>query len=90
MSRAELLATAAIAPQRQSSPIEDDGFYDLEFVRSYYGGNRPLHAATIWRGVKAGRYPPPRKTSPNVCRWLGRELRVSKEAIINGLMTGTV
>jgi predicted DNA-binding transcriptional regulator AlpA len=62
--------------------VDDDGFYDIEFVCAFFGGNRPLHPATIYRGIAAGRYPRPVRPSPNVNRWIGRELRAAKEAIL--------
>jgi predicted DNA-binding transcriptional regulator AlpA len=37
-------------------------------------------AATVWRGVKAGRIPKPRKLSPRVTCWNVGELRVALEA----------
>jgi hypothetical protein len=82
MSTAKLLSTTAA--KLSTTVIEDEGFYDLPFVCRYYGGNKPVHPATIWRGVKAGRIPKPKEPSPNVRRWLGRELRESKEVIISG------
>jgi len=62
--------------------VEDDGLYDIEFVCCFFGGNKPLHPATIYRGINAGRYPRPVRPSPNVNRWVGRELRAAKEAIL--------
>jgi hypothetical protein len=51
--------------------IEDDGFYDLEVVRRFFGGTKPLNSATIYRGIAEGRYPRPVRVSPNANRWLG-------------------
>jgi hypothetical protein len=46
-----------------TSSVEDDGLYDLEFVCAFFGGNRPLHPATIYRGIEAGHYPRPVRPS---------------------------
>jgi hypothetical protein len=32
------------------------------------GGDRPISAATFYRGVRAGIYPPPHRPAPNVSR----------------------
>jgi hypothetical protein len=32
------------------------------------GGDRPIHPSTYYRGVRAGRYPPPEHPSPNIAR----------------------
>jgi len=65
------------------SQIDDDGFYDLEFVCAFFGGSKPLHAATIYRGIADGRYPRPVRPSPNINRWIGRELKAAKQAIFD-------
>ena len=38
------------------------------------GGTRPINPATLWRGVKAGRYPRPLKISPNANCWKRSEV----------------
>jgi predicted DNA-binding transcriptional regulator AlpA len=62
--------------------VEDDGLYDLEFVRAFFGGSKPVHATTIYRGIAAGRYPRPVRPSPNINRWIGKELKGAKQAIL--------
>ena len=39
----------------------------------FFGGNRPINAATLYRGIAAGRYPRPVKISPGSSRWLRSE-----------------
>jgi predicted DNA-binding transcriptional regulator AlpA len=38
------------------------------------GGNRPIHRATLYRGIRQGKYPPPIHTGPATSRWLKGEL----------------
>ncbi len=38
------------------------------------GTNTPIHGSTLWRGVKAGRYPKPIKVGPGTNRWRVSEL----------------
>src|SRR5580698_11224229 len=71
---------AAVAASLQ---IEDDGLYDVDFLCAFFGGSKPLHPATIYRGIAAGRFPRPVKPSPNVNRWIGRELKASKRKIFD-------
>ena len=42
-------------------------------VCRFFGGNRPINPATLYRGVKAGRYPQPVKVGPGSSRWLRSE-----------------
>jgi predicted DNA-binding transcriptional regulator AlpA len=46
---------------------------DLKAVCSFFGGSRPINAATLYRGIKGGRYPQPIKVAPNISRWLASE-----------------
>lgn len=39
------------------------------------GEHTPIHRATLWRGVKAGRYPAPLKIGPAMNRWRVSELQ---------------
>jgi predicted DNA-binding transcriptional regulator AlpA len=64
------------------SQLQDDDLYDLDAVCRYFGGTRPLHPATIYRGIVDGRYPRPVRVSTNANRWLGRELKEARQALI--------
>jgi predicted DNA-binding transcriptional regulator AlpA len=35
-----------------------------------FGGTRPLNASTLYRGIRAGRFPRPIKVGPGTSRWL--------------------
>ena len=48
----------------------------------FFGGSRPLNPATLYRGVKSGRYPAPIKTGPNTNRWLRSECEAALAAMI--------
>jgi hypothetical protein len=37
----------------------DDEWLDISAACAFIGGTRPIHPATLYRGIKAGRYPPP-------------------------------
>jgi predicted DNA-binding transcriptional regulator AlpA len=56
----------------------------LKEVRRLFGGSRPLDAATIYRGIKAGRYPAPIKIGPGSSRWLRAECEAALAAMIAG------
>lgn len=43
-------------------------FIDIKEACRIIGGNRPIHPATYWRGVKAGRWPAPEELTPGVKR----------------------
>lgn len=52
----------------------------------FFGGSKPLHAATLYRGVRQGRYPRPVKVGPGTSRWLREEC----EAVLQGMVEGRV
>jgi predicted DNA-binding transcriptional regulator AlpA len=50
---------------------------DRAEVCRYFGGTRPINAATLYRGIAAGRYPGPIKVGPGSSRWLRSECEVA-------------
>jgi predicted DNA-binding transcriptional regulator AlpA len=82
MTKMRPLGATPSAPP-DSITVEDNGFYDIDFVCKYFGGSRPLHPATIYRGIAQGRYPRPVRPSPNINRWIGRELKAARQAILD-------
>jgi predicted DNA-binding transcriptional regulator AlpA len=61
-----------------------DHLLDRAEVCRYFGGTRPINPATLYRGIKQGRYPKPIKVGPQSSRWLREEceavLRAMEEA----------
>jgi predicted DNA-binding transcriptional regulator AlpA len=54
--------------------MPNEELLDRDAACRFIGGTRPINAATLYRGVKAGIYPQPVKVSPNVSRWRREEL----------------
>ena|ERR1700733_3269761 len=85
MTKSELLTSSArnlgIDPIIINQ-VDDDGLYHLKFVCAFFGGSKPLHPATLYRGMKAGRYPRPVQVGPNSNRWVGRTLKATKTKFI--------
>jgi predicted DNA-binding transcriptional regulator AlpA len=48
------------------------------------GGNRPINAATLYRGIREGRYPKPVKVGPGSSRWLRAECEAALQAMVEG------
>ena len=64
------MTTLSTAPQ-----IEDLDLVTIETACEIIGGKeRPIDQMTYYRGVKAGRYPPPIKVAPNIARVPRRKL----------------
>ncbi len=61
------------------APIE---LWDRRAVLEFFGGNRPLHPSTLYRGVSTGVYPKPINTSGNTVRWLADECRAALQRMI--------
>lgn len=62
---------------------------DIEFItigeacRLVGGEAKPIHAATYYRGVAAGRYPAPVHPSPNIARICKQKLLGALERLID-------
>jgi predicted DNA-binding transcriptional regulator AlpA len=56
--------------------------WDIGVVCKFFGGSKPLDPATVYRGIKDGRIPPPYHPSPGVSRWVPDECRAAREAMI--------
>ena len=50
-----------------------ENLLDRGAVCRFFGGNRPLNPATLYRGIRKGRYPAPVKVGPGSSRWLREE-----------------
>lgn len=73
-----LLERAAIPCSRE------DDLLDLKAVCRYFGGTRPIDPATLYRGIKKGRYPAPIHVGPGSSRWLRSEIQATLESMIAG------
>jgi predicted DNA-binding transcriptional regulator AlpA len=59
---------------------------DRDATCRFFGGTKPLNPATLYRGIRKGRYPKPIKVGPGSSRWLGAatlRLAASHYQIIN-------
>jgi predicted DNA-binding transcriptional regulator AlpA len=65
--------------EREALPLRD--LLDLKETCSFFGG---LHGATLYRGIRKGRYPAPIKIGPNTSRWLRSECTAALERMIAG------
>jgi predicted DNA-binding transcriptional regulator AlpA len=55
---------------------------DRDAVCAFFGGTKPLNAATLYRGIRKGRYPKPVKVGPGSSRWLRSECEAALERLI--------
>ena len=46
---------------------------DRDATCRFFGGTRPINPATLYLGVRKGRYPKPVKVGPGSSRWLRSE-----------------
>jgi hypothetical protein len=53
-----------------------------ETCRFFGGTNGPLHPTTLYKGIKAGRYPKPIKLGPMTSRWVLGHCRTALMKII--------
>ncbi|MGY4434842.1 putative DNA-binding transcriptional regulator AlpA [Bradyrhizobium sp. F1.13.1] len=64
----------------QPSPIE---LWDRQAVLEFFGGNKPLHPSTLYRGMVSGIYPRPINTSGNTVRWIASECKGALDRMIS-------
>jgi predicted DNA-binding transcriptional regulator AlpA len=54
---------------------------DIHGACRFIGGSRPINPATLWRGVRAGRFSKPIKISAQAVRWRRSELEADIERL---------
>jgi hypothetical protein len=57
--------------------------WERKTVLAHFGGNKPLHVSTLYRGINTGIYPKPINTSGNTARWLADECRDALQRMIS-------
>jgi predicted DNA-binding transcriptional regulator AlpA len=57
---------------------------DRNAACEFFGGTRPINAATLYRGVRLGRYPRPVKVGPGSSRWLREECESALARMVEG------
>jgi predicted DNA-binding transcriptional regulator AlpA len=62
--------------------MQHEDLLDVYAACQFLGGSRPINPATLWRGVKAGRYSRPIKISAQAVRWRRSELTADVERMI--------
>jgi GH24 family phage-related lysozyme (muramidase) len=60
-------------------PSEGADFMDIDSVRTFFGGTKPIDRSTVWRKIKQGTIPKP---IPGLQRWLRSECVAAKQAFI--------
>jgi predicted DNA-binding transcriptional regulator AlpA len=76
----------SVSLQRDSKQQErfmSDELLDMYEACRVIGGSRPINPATLWRGVKAGRYAKPIKVGPQAVRWRRSELMANIQRMID-------
>lgn len=76
---------STLFPQREAQHAsQPTDLLDGRAACAFFGGTKPLHLATLYRGIAAGRYPAPIKVGPNASRWLRSECEAALQAMIAG------
>jgi len=66
----------------------DDEMMSLAAVLAFFGGDRPIHYSTLYRGIKDNRYPKGVPVGPNSVRWLRSECRAARQKLIDASREG--
>jgi predicted DNA-binding transcriptional regulator AlpA len=59
--------------------MQEDYLLDVYEACRFIGGSRPINPATLWRGVKSGRFSKPIKIGAQAVRWRRSELSADIE-----------
>lgn len=63
---------------------DDLTLFDKDETCRFFGGqNSPLNPATLYRGIKSGKYPKPIKQGVGTSRWLRSECEAALRKIIS-------
>jgi predicted DNA-binding transcriptional regulator AlpA len=57
-------------------------------VCRFLGGTKPINPATLYRGIRQGRYPKPVKVGPGSSRWLRSEVEAALRVMVEGRCHG--
>jgi predicted DNA-binding transcriptional regulator AlpA len=68
---------------RSTAASANHEMMDLAATCAFFGGTKPIHPATLYRGMRAGIYPLPAKMGPNTSRWIRSECQVARDAMIS-------
>ncbi|MET3992145.1 hypothetical protein BjapCC829_36495 [Bradyrhizobium barranii] len=71
--------TDRTSPPTEAAELE---LWDRVTVQKFFGGSKPIHISTLYRGVHSGLYPKPVNVSENVVRWIGHECRAARQRMI--------
>jgi hypothetical protein len=64
--------------QEQQITTQDEPDWDINKVRGFFGGTKPLDPSTVWRGVAKGWIPKPFYPTPGSARWSPAECRTMR------------
>jgi predicted DNA-binding transcriptional regulator AlpA len=59
-----------------------DDLLDRADTCRYFGGSKPIDPSTLYRGIRAGRYPKPVKVGPGSSRWLREECEAALRSMV--------
>jgi hypothetical protein len=69
--------------RHRSGTSEDDEMVSMAGAIAILSGRqRPMHHTTLYRGIKAGRFPAPIRIGPGSVRWLRSELVAVRDRMI--------
>jgi predicted DNA-binding transcriptional regulator AlpA len=57
---------------------------DRREVCRFFGGTKPIDPATLYRGIRKGRFPKPVKIGPGSSRWLRAECEAALAQMAEG------
>ena len=64
--------------------MQPQNLLDRVEVCRFFGGTRPINPATLYRGIRKGRFPAPVKIGPGSSRWLRAECEAALQAMVEG------
>jgi hypothetical protein len=74
--------TTPITTNDKPKPPASIELWERQTVLEFFGGDKPLHASTLYRGMVAGIYSRPVNVAGNTVRWIADECRADLNRMI--------
>ena len=70
-------------PERHAAAPEPIELWERATVLKFFGGNKPLHQSTLYRGMKNDLYPRPIFVAGNAVRWVRSECEAARQRMLD-------
>jgi predicted DNA-binding transcriptional regulator AlpA len=70
-------------PNVETTEPTEIELWERKTVLKFFGGDKPLHPSTLYRGMVVGRYPRPILVAGNAARWVRSECEAAQRRMFD-------